>query len=147
MAQHLEQYGVQYCAQGHFDMYTAGAGDRTSDLPPHRHVVVLAINSEFIGLWMACIQSVPAMFLPLHMSVVCWLHLCCEWRCINTAAKLQHTVHHPLYSNYTICRSSSDLHTWLYGCMKMLFRSWFICFRLTIGTSIWKCVSCPTWNH
>lgn len=72
---------------------------------------------------MACIQSIPAMFLLLHMSVVCWLHLCCEWCCINTDAKLQHTVHHPLYSNYTVCQSSSDLHTWLYGCMKMLFRS------------------------
>ena len=27
-----EQFGVQYLAQGHFDMWTGGAGGRTADL-------------------------------------------------------------------------------------------------------------------
>ena len=29
---HREQFGVQYLAQGHFDMWTGGAGNRTTDL-------------------------------------------------------------------------------------------------------------------
>lgn len=50
--------------------------------------------------------------------VGCWLHLCCGSCCINTDAKLQHTVHHPLYWNYTICRKQQWLPfvaVWIHG--------------------------------
>ena len=30
---HREQFGAQYLAQGHFDMWIGGAGDQTADLP------------------------------------------------------------------------------------------------------------------
>ena len=33
MAQHQEQFGVKYLAQGHIDTRTGGAGNRTTDLP------------------------------------------------------------------------------------------------------------------